>query len=115
MTEKRKIENATLAQAFIQVASVDELPPGTGKVVAIRGREVGLFNSEGELHAIENVCPHQQRPIGTMGFNGIRVTCLWHSLTFNLETGRCLDAPHYQLHKYPVKVEGGKILVALVA
>ena len=113
MTEKRKIE--MLARGFIPVASVGELPPGTGKVVTIRGREVGLFNSEGRLYAIENVCPHQQRPIGTMGFDGLRVTCLWHRLTFNLDTGRCLDAPHYQLHKYPVKVEDGEILVALVA
>lgn len=113
MTEKGKIVEGRLEDAFIPVATVSELSPGTGKVVAVRGREVGLFNSEGEIHAIENVCPHNRRPIGTMGFDGNFVTCLWHGLKFNLSTGTCVDAPHYQVRKYLVKVRDGKIFVAL--
>lgn len=97
---------------FVRVASVDEVPPGTGKVVMFWGREVGLFNLNGRVEAIDNICPHSARPIGTLGFDGNAVTCLWHGLTFNLDTGMCPEAPHYRVKKYRVQVTDGEIFLA---
>ena len=36
-----------------------ELPPGTRKLVNIRGRPIAVFNIKGELFALLNRCPHQ--------------------------------------------------------
>ncbi len=96
-----------------QVASVNEVPPGTGKVVVVKGQEVGIFNVEGNIHAINNICPHNYRPIGTAEIEGSEVTCLWHSFKFNLKTGICFDAPQYRLRRYHVEVENGNIFIEL--
>ena len=96
---------------MIRVASLEEVPPGTGKVVTMMGREVGIFNVNGEIRAIDNICPHSARPIGSLGFDGKDVTCLWHGLKFDLETGICPAAPHYQLRRYPVRIRDAEIFL----
>lgn len=94
-----------------RVASLDEIPPGKGKVVVVRGSEVGVFNVDGALHAIDNICPHSYRPIGNSAFEGTQVTCLWHGLKFNVVTGVCEEAPHHEVKKYRVQVQGDDVYV----
>ncbi len=109
--EKKEVEDQRVEDGFVRVASVAEVPPGRGKVVMMRGREVALFNTDGRFHAIDNICPHSYRPIGTLGFDGKLVTCLWHGLTFNVETGECPEAPHYRVQRYRVWVENEDIFL----
>ena len=45
------------------VAAVDEIAPGTCKIVAVAGREIGVFNVHGEFHALVNRCPHEGAPL----------------------------------------------------
>ena len=98
---------------FVRVASVEDIPPGTGKVVRLMGREVGLFNVGGEFRAIDNICPHTHRPIGAADFEGNVVTCLWHGLSFDVEDGRCLQTDDYSVETYPVQVKDGQVMVSL--
>ncbi len=99
-------------QRFFHVASMQEVPPGKGKLVTMMGREIGLFNVGGRIEAIDNVCPHNQRPIGTDGISGGMVTCFWHNLTFDLESGACTEAPHFKVRKYPVRIREDEIFVS---
>lgn len=105
-------EGAGQIPGFIRVASMHEVRPGTGKLVTMMGREVGLFNVGGRIEAIDNTCPHNQRPIGTDGIRGGAVTCFWHNLTFDLASGICTEAPHFRIRKYPVRVRGQEIYVS---
>src|SRR5690554_6154645 len=41
---------------------VDELPPGSKKIIEIDGRSIGLFNVKGNYRAVLNVCPHELAP-----------------------------------------------------
>ena len=41
------------------VAAVNELPPGTRKLVNVKGRAIAIFNIKGEFFALFNRCPHQ--------------------------------------------------------
>jgi 3-phenylpropionate/trans-cinnamate dioxygenase ferredoxin subunit len=45
------------------VATLDELPPGSRKLVEVAGRSIGVFNLEGEFYALRNRCPHQGGPL----------------------------------------------------
>src|SRR5262245_16917705 len=45
------------------ICSVEELPPGTRRLVKLGGREIGVFNVHGEFFAIRNRCPHQGGPL----------------------------------------------------
>ena len=98
---------------FFRVAAAADIPPGTGKVVVVMGREVGLFNAGGTFRAIDNICPHNFRPIGAVDFDGKVVTCLWHGLGFDVEDGRCLQTTEFCVETYPVRVEDGQVMVSL--
>ncbi|MBS13685.1 MAG: ferredoxin [Gemmatimonadetes bacterium] len=97
---------------FVRVGKVADLPPGAGKVVMVMGRDVGLFNCSGTFKAVENACPHNNRPIGTVEFDDEHVTCLWHGLRFTFDTGVCPEADHYRVHTYTVKVIDDEIWVS---
>src|SRR5262249_6405228 len=45
------------------VAKASEVAPGAAKVVTVKGREIGLFNLEGEYFALANRCPHAGGPL----------------------------------------------------
>ncbi len=105
------------------VASVDELPPGTRKIVDVAGRQVGVFNVNGEFFALLNRCPHQGGPLcegrlaGRLEVNApgepIRYTrageilrCPWHGWEFDITTGRSIFNPHKtRVRTYEVSVE----------
>jgi nitrite reductase/ring-hydroxylating ferredoxin subunit len=48
---------------FVTVARLGEIPPGTGRQVTVGERWVGLFNLDGQYHAIDNVCLHRGGPL----------------------------------------------------
>ena len=41
------------------VGRVEEIPPGSSKIVEAAGRSIGIFNVQGEFFALRNRCPHQ--------------------------------------------------------
>jgi nitrite reductase (NADH) small subunit len=114
------------------VGPVDELPPGTHRVVRIGRREIGIFNVGGALYALPNLCPHQGGPLcrarsttgtlevrleedGSRSFAWVRegeiVRCPWHGLEFHVPTGQCLAYPRIRLRSYEVFVEGSQIVL----
>ena len=99
-------------RAYVHVGRVSDLPPGAGKVVMVMGRDVGLFNCSGTFKALENMCPHNNRPIGTGEFDDDHVTCLWHGLRFPFDGGVCPEAAHYRVPTYSVKVVDEEIWVS---
>ena len=47
---------------FVEAAPLNEVPVGTGKTVTIAGKQVGLFNIDGQIYAIDDSCPHAGSP-----------------------------------------------------
>src|SRR5690554_1232093 len=45
------------------VAKVDELPVGSRKIVTVEDHSIGLFNVNGEIVAVLNLCPHEFAPV----------------------------------------------------
>ena len=49
---------------FMEVAKVDDVPPGSATVVDVKGVEIALINSGGNFHAIGNECTHAGASLG---------------------------------------------------
>lgn len=45
------------------VARVNEIAPGSCKIVTIKGREIGVFHVNDEFFAVINRCMHQGAPL----------------------------------------------------
>lgn len=113
------------------VGPASDFPPGAHKIVQVGTQEVGVFNVNGDLHALINVCPHQYGPVcagpvgGEMKCNagtswkfewsrdGEILICPWHGLEFDLATGRCLAPKEMRLRKCKVNLVDGEVRVSL--
>lgn len=113
------------------VGRAAEIAPGEHRVVELDGRQIGIFNIDGEFFALPNACFHQNGPLcrgrlsGTLladessGFepewrlDGEVVICPWHSLEFHVRSGRCIAYPQRKLPTYPVRVQDGELRVSM--
>ena len=47
----------------LDAGPIDELPPGEMKLIEAEPYSVGVYNCDGELHAIEDRCSHDDGPL----------------------------------------------------
>ena len=99
--------------AFVAVAHLDQLPPGRGMVVTVRGLAVALFNVEGAVYAMEDACRHAGASLGGGELRGPIVCCPAHGWRYDVRTGQTIHEPDYGVARFPVRVVDGTILVAL--
>ncbi|MCY3900789.1 MAG: Rieske (2Fe-2S) protein [Caldilineaceae bacterium] len=120
----------------VVIAKIWEIPPGSRKIVVpFRGRAgIGVFNVNGDLYALRNICPHKRGPLCTgeltghikadappsayaaelaVDGDGEVLRCPWHQWPFEIATGRCLVDPKVRVKTYPVRVIGNDIIVDL--
>jgi nitrite reductase/ring-hydroxylating ferredoxin subunit len=116
------------------VAKAGELDEGERIVVLLEGREVGVFNINGDYVAYTNWCAHQGGPLcegsltGTVegSFDrdtleveldwcreGEILSCPWHGWEFDATNGDCLSDSSVRLRSYDVRVEDGFVVVSL--
>jgi 3-phenylpropionate/trans-cinnamate dioxygenase ferredoxin subunit len=94
----------------IEVCPLDELPPGSMKLVSAGAITIGVFNCGGNLYAIEDRCSHDDGPLaeGEWDTDSCTVICPRHGSNFDLATGRPLSLPAYEpVDTFPVRVEDG--------
>jgi len=116
----------------VVVCRTTDVPAGTHAVFEVEGRELGIFNlGNGRFHALANACFHQNGPLcrGKVGgtwvageetefrwqwaHDGEILICPWHSLEFEISTGRCLAFPRRRAATYEVRVEGELVKVSI--
>jgi 3-phenylpropionate/trans-cinnamate dioxygenase ferredoxin subunit len=103
-----------MTQEFIEVGRAGEFPPGKMKRVDVRGRRILLANVDGRYCAVDDTCTHEEASLSTGVLKGELVKCPLHGSRFNVCTGEALEDPAEEnLRTYPVRLEGGRILVGL--
>jgi len=100
-----------MTEGFRRVAQLSQVPPGGSTVVTINDREIALFNIEGTVYAIYNMCPHEGGPLNQGRVKGFVVACPWHDLAFDIRNGQGIDGGGYCVGSYDVRVEGDDILI----
>ena len=99
---------------MIDICPVDELPPGTTKVVAWEDLEIGVVNCDGDILAVEDRCSHDDGDLmeGEVDQETCTVECPRHGSVFDLRTGKPLNLPAYEpVDTFPVAVRDGVITI----
>lgn len=116
-----------MAQRY-DLGPLEEFPPDSRRIVEIGGRSVGVFNVDGRLFALRNICPHHGAPLcvgaleGRMlpsrpheyeyGEENSVVRCPWHGYEFRLEDGRSVTDPTgLRVKAYEVVEEEDRLVV----
>jgi 3-phenylpropionate/trans-cinnamate dioxygenase ferredoxin subunit len=92
----------------IDICRIEELPPGGHRLVEWEDLEIGVFNCNGELLAIEDRCSHDDGELldGEVDPERCTVECPRHGSLFDLTSGRPKTLPAYQpVQTYPVTIE----------
>lgn len=98
---------------FVKLAALDELPEG-GSLETLHGdRVIALFRVNGEIRAVDGLCPHQGGPLADGEISGCVVTCPWHGWQFDLKDGRMLSSKKVKIQVFETRVEGSDILVLI--
>jgi len=97
---------------WLRVARVEDLSPGSRRVVEVDGVAVAVFNLEGDYCAIEDTCTHDGGELASGEWVGEEIVCPRHGARFNLRTGAVTAPPAYSaVASLPVRVAEGWVEV----
>lgn len=103
-----------MPEQWIDAAARDTVPEGDVIGVVLQGREIALYEVEGQIYASDNLCTHGQARMSDGFLEGHEIECPLHQGKFDVCTGRALCAPLTQdLRVYPVRIEGRRVQVRL--
>ena len=101
------------------VCTVDDILPNTGVCALVEDRHVAVFRvGETDFYAIDNVDPKSGASVLSRGLVGnlgehVVVASPLYKNHFDLATGACLEAPEHSVRAHSVRIEDGRVLVAL--
>ena len=99
---------------LIDVVQIDELEPGQAKLIEVEGKEIALFNCDGNYYAVDNECTHVGGPLCEGEIEGETVTCPWHGAEFDLKTGEALSPPAEEsVNTYKLHIDGDLIKIEI--
>lgn len=97
---------------MITECRIEDLLPGESvRVTTGVPSPVALFTADGEVHAIDDTCTHQDASLSDGWLEGCFVAYPPRAASFDLRTGPVTCAPADPVRTHRVCVEGGHVLL----
>jgi nitrite reductase/ring-hydroxylating ferredoxin subunit len=82
------------SESYVEVAKIDEIPPGKMKHVELDGKDIVVCNLNSKFYAIDDRCGHMNAllSMGNISNDGV-VTCPFHGARFDVTTGKKVKEP----------------------
>jgi nitrite reductase/ring-hydroxylating ferredoxin subunit len=102
-------------ESWTSVGTRDQVETDQPLGVSVGDAKIGVYEVDGQLHAIEDICPHAAALL-TQGFtDGCEVECPLHNAVFDVTNGKHLRGePCRDVKTYPVRLVGQDIQVSVV-
>lgn len=95
--------SAVVADGFLKVADLSDLPQEEGRCFSVNGRKIALFRDGDKVHAIDNVCPHEGAPLAEGFYEDGIVICPLHAWEFDVTSGRVVNGSE-RIEVYPARI-----------
>ena len=102
-------------ERFLAVADADELWDGEMESYHVGDREILLVRLDGQYHAYDGVCPHQDTPLVEGRLEGGSLICSAHEWEFDAATGLGINPAGACLKRYEVLLSSGRVFVSRTA
>jgi len=103
-----------MAGQFITIAKTAEIPRGQARTFTLGDKRVAVCNVEGTFYAVDDMCTHDNGPLGSGFLDGHAIECPRHGAKFDVRTGAVLQLPAAAgIQTYPTRVENGEIQVQI--
>jgi len=101
---------------FHEVANDGDIEEESALQVTVGKTDIAIYRLEGTLYATDDICTHAYASMSDGFIEEGQIECPLHGACFDIKTGKALTAPaSIDLKTFPVKVEGGKVLVGVPA
>jgi len=101
-----------MSDNWMDVLALDLVPEADVTSVIVEGREIALYEVEGEVFATDNLCTHGAARMSDGFLEGREIECPLHQGRFDVCTGKAMCAPLSQdIRVYPVRIENKRVLV----
>jgi len=108
-------DSNTVGANWVEACATEDIAPEDVIPFEYKGRELAIFRSpENEYFATDGICTHERAHLADGLVLDDLVECPKHNGRFDYRTGEAKGAPVcVNLRTYKVKVEGGKVYVAI--
>jgi nitrite reductase/ring-hydroxylating ferredoxin subunit len=109
------------------VAEIEEFDETDRVIVDVEGREVAVFDLDGEFYALANYCIHQGGPLCEGSVTGALtaaedfeleysredeiIACPWHGWEFDIRTGKHLAQTGHKTPMYEIVVRDDTVYI----
>ena len=99
------------SEGFVEICRLEDIAEDCAKVVLLGKENIAIFKYDGKVSAINNVCKHQNGPLGEGKIIDGCVTCPWHGYQYEPENGSSPPPFKEKVSTYDVKVIGNMVWV----
>lgn len=99
---------------WVEVGQINDIPKLGARVVQTKQGDIAVFrNSQDEIFALRDKCPHKGGPLSQGIVHGKTVTCPLHNWKISLQDGEALAPDQGCSGVYETRLEGEKIFLNL--
>jgi naphthalene 1,2-dioxygenase system ferredoxin subunit len=99
---------------WTDAALVDDVPADDVVGMVVDGRDIALYSVEGKIFATDNICTHGHARLCEGFLEGHEIECPLHQGKFDVRNGQPTCAPVTEaIRSYPVRIEAGRVFLAL--
>jgi len=99
---------------WVSVGRPADIPPTRCAVFSVGDHDVAVCNVAGELYAIDDLCTHDNGPLGQGELDEAEIECPRHWAKFDVRTGRATQLPAFlPVETHDVRVADDTVQVGL--
>lgn len=103
-----------MTDKWIDAMARDDVPEGDVIGIRVAGKEIAVYDVEGEVFATDNLCTHGAARMSDGFLEGREIECPLHQGRFDVCTGKAMCAPLTEnIRTYPVKIENLRVMLKL--
>ncbi|GAC1466593.1 MAG: non-heme iron oxygenase ferredoxin subunit [Isosphaeraceae bacterium] len=98
----------------VRITTLAEIPHGGKLLAEVGGRWIALFNVDGSIFALDDVCTHDGGPLAEGVFQGTEIRCPRHGARFDVRSGKAIGFPAFEpVSSHRVEIRGDEVYVIL--
>lgn len=99
---------------WVEIAPADEIAEGEVRTYDVEGERVAVARAGEHLYAVEDICSHDDGPLGEGSIEGFAIVCPRHGAKFDVRSGEVLAMPAAApIRTFSIMVQDGKVMLAL--
>ena len=99
---------------WLDICALEDINLLGSRIVAGPKGDIAIFRTaDDQVFALDDRCPHKGGPLSQGLVYGKRVACPLHNWQIDLASGSALAPDEGCAHRHEVKVEAGRVLLAL--